>query len=49
MGLVPTGQSTLGPNIGLETEESEQPGSEEALDDGEDIDTIMDESFFDFF
>ena len=46
IGLVPTGQSTLGSNIGLDTEESEQPGSEDSLNDGEDIDTIMKESFF---
>lgn len=46
IGLVPTGQSTLGSNIGLDTEESEQPDSEDSLNDGEDIDAIMKESFF---
>ena len=40
------GTSSLGPNIGLETEESEHPGSDESLEDGEDIDSIMGESFF---
>ena len=49
IGLIPTGQSTLGDNIGLETEESENPDSVDALIDGEDIDAIMDESFFEFF
>ena len=49
IGLIPTGQSTLGDNIGLETEESENPDSIDALIDGEDIDAIMDESFFEFF
>lgn len=46
IGLIPTGQSTLGDNIGLDSEESEEPSSEEAFEDGEDIDSIMDESFF---
>ena len=39
------GTSSLGYNIGLETEESECPGSNESLEDGEDIDSIMGEGF----
>ena len=42
-GLPSEGQSTLGPNTGLE---SEEPSSEEAFEDGDDIDAIMGESFF---
>ena len=48
MGLVPTGQNTLGPNMGLESEESECPESIDALNDGEDIDDVMDEDFLFF-
>lgn len=48
IGLVPTGQNTLGINIGLDSEESECPESIDALNDGEDIDAVIDESFLFF-
>ena len=48
IGLVPTGQNTLGVNIGLDSEESECPEGIDALNDGEDIDVVMDESFLFF-
>ena len=35
-------------NIGLETEESEDPGSHDSFDDGEDIDAVLDEDFLFF-